>query len=201
MVTDDQRSVPERVLSACTKYAKELSFIVIVTVIAATVGAVMARQSSPTQQLPPQPKATSQPTQVNTPNYSLSEAHPVNVGINSKEQQGFHASAFDDCAPPLRQGDVIWLTNESDDFAPTVRLLIDRVIPRSDNTSAGTLFVSKEAMTRLGLFKKGRPGITRLTFRKAEEDKTSTTSSKPHSPDNVVNINLPVPNLNMKSEK
>ena len=96
---------------------------------------------------------------------ALGKAYPVNVGLNAKEQKGIYASVFDDSSPPLKPGEVIWLTNELDEYCPTAKLVVDRVIPR-DNKSVGSIFVSKEATVRLGLFKNNKPGIARLKLRK-----------------------------------
>jgi hypothetical protein len=177
-------------LSIIRNYLKTLSLIVFVSMVACGTTYFIIQWNSSSQAAKPTTGVNPTPAPDNKENYSLSTATSVQVGINSKELKGFHASAFSDCVPQLKRGDIIWLTNESDDFSPTIRLMIDRVIVRDRDISGGQIFVSKEAMQRLGIFKSGRPGIVNLLLRTADSVK-GMAGDKGMQPGNVFNFNLP----------
>jgi len=117
-------------------------------------------------------------------NISTDRGYNIPVGLNSKFQKGPYVAVYDDCEPALKIGDVIMLTNESDSFSPTVILSVDKVIQRNNDTSAGVIFVSKEATVRLGIFKRN-PGIQRLTMRKVWSKGASASASS-------IQLNIPI---------
>lgn len=120
----------------------------------------------------------------------IDAALSINVGLNSRELRGDEASVFSDCDPKLAVGERVWVANEGDQFFPTIRVRIARVVDRGANTSQGCMFLSRDATKRLGLFERA-PGIKQLKLRRQSPARQQT--AKANDGDKLplqVNINL-----------
>jgi hypothetical protein len=75
----------------------------------------------------------------------------VVVGVNPKEIKENLAFVYENNELNLRPGDVILLKNYTDNtFQPSMKFIIQKSLPQTDNKSRASIFISEVAAKRLG---------------------------------------------------
>jgi hypothetical protein len=118
-------------------------------------------------------KATSKLTKSLEAN--LDGGMPVLVGVNPKEIKENIVYVYDDNKLNLRPGDVIYLTNYTDNtFQTSLRCIVQKIYPKQGNdaSSKANIFVSEEAAKRFGFADYKVKGIIELKMRKQQSGGT-----------------------------